>query len=136
MVNDDTLRINDVAGLEGTWYRMEISTATCPDEHSEPGILTVEGPLTPTDPVSVTDCNDNSVTFTTQLNYMGAGVVNYQWEMNRGMGWMDLVTNADSFFNGVRTDTLSVSDINADTCLLYTSPSPRDATLSRMPSSA
>ena len=24
----------------------------------------------------------------------------------------------------------------ADTCLLYTSPSPRDATLSRMPSSA
>ena len=25
---------------------------------------------------------------------------------------------------------------NADTCLLYTSPSPRDATLSRMPSSA
>ena len=26
--------------------------------------------------------------------------------------------------------------INPDTCLLYTSPSPRDATLSRMPSSA
>ena len=29
---------------------------------------------------------------------------------------------------------LSLSD--AETCLLYTSPSPRDATLSRMPSSA
>ena len=27
-------------------------------------------------------------------------------------------------------------DGNADSCLLYTSPSPRDATLSRMPSSA
>ena len=27
-------------------------------------------------------------------------------------------------------------DLNNDTCLLYTSPSPRDATLSRMPSSA
>ena len=26
--------------------------------------------------------------------------------------------------------------INSDICLLYTSPSPRDATLSRMPSSA
>ena len=26
--------------------------------------------------------------------------------------------------------------VNADPCLLYTSPSPRDATLSRMPSSA
>ena len=28
------------------------------------------------------------------------------------------------------------SDVKALTCLLYTSPSPRDATLSRMPSSA
>ena len=27
-------------------------------------------------------------------------------------------------------------DVEPDTCLLYTSPSPRDATLSRMPSSA
>ena len=31
-------------------------------------------------------------------------------------------------------DTVSAGDILA--CLLYTSPSPRDATLSRMPSSA
>ena len=36
----------------------------------------------------------------------------------------------DEPFAGV--DPISVSDI----CLLYTSPSPRDATLSRMPSSA
>ena len=37
-------------------------------------------------------------------------------------------------------DTLSQANINvrliATSCLLYTSPSPRDATLSRMPSSA
>ena len=35
--------------------------------------------------------------------------------------------------------TMAVLPITADakdTCLLYTSPSPRDATLSRMPSSA
>ena len=30
----------------------------------------------------------------------------------------------------------TVININSKTCLLYTSPSPRDATLSRMPSSA
>ena len=30
----------------------------------------------------------------------------------------------------------TLNDLNLDTCLLYTSPSPRDATLSRMPSSA
>ena len=28
------------------------------------------------------------------------------------------------------------TDVNVNNCLLYTSPSPRDATLSRMPSSA
>ena len=28
------------------------------------------------------------------------------------------------------------TEIDSETCLLYTSPSPRDATLSRMPSSA
>ena len=33
-------------------------------------------------------------------------------------------------------DKEDASDANFDTCLLYTSPSPRDATLSRMPSSA
>ena len=31
---------------------------------------------------------------------------------------------------------LTNKKMNVDTCLLYTSPSPRDATLSRMPSSA
>ena len=32
--------------------------------------------------------------------------------------------------------TFSQTDTTITTCLLYTSPSPRDATLSRMPSSA
>ena len=32
--------------------------------------------------------------------------------------------------------TFKVANTKAKTCLLYTSPSPRDATLSRMPSSA
>ena len=35
-----------------------------------------------------------------------------------------------------RTDTISLSSGENNPCLLYTSPSPRDATLSRMPSSA
>ena len=50
--------------------------------------------------------------------------------------------------DGVEVDFITVDYINAmnaevthpgasaNTCLLYTSPSPRDATLSRMPSSA
>ena len=39
------------------------------------------------------------------------------------------VTEESSFIDDLGADSL-------DTCLLYTSPSPRDATLSRMPSSA
>jgi len=34
------------------------------------------------------------------------------------------------------TDVFELIIYNKDSCLLYTSPSPRDATLSRMPSSA
>ena len=37
---------------------------------------------------------------------------------------------------GARTTPSMVAFANGERCLLYTSPSPRDATLSRMPSSA
>ena len=37
---------------------------------------------------------------------------------------------------GAIVNIASISGLRASTCLLYTSPSPRDATLSRMPSSA
>ena len=114
-VTNDTLVINDVAGFGDYWFRVRINTSTCPNEFSEPARLSVEGPLNATDPMPITDCSDNSVIFTTSVTNPGDGIVNFQWEINRGSGWIDLVTNADSFFNGVRTDTLSVSDINADT---------------------
>ena len=39
-------------------------------------------------------------------------------------------------FYSMRRLTLIVTNMKSQTCLLYTSPSPRDATLSRMPSSA
>ena len=43
----------------------------------------------------------------------------------------DLSTNTELFETGIK-----VVDLLTPFCLLYTSPSPRDATLSRMPSSA
>ena len=44
---------------------------------------------------------------------------------------LELDPNKDVFPTAVR-----FYEIDSDGCLLYTSPSPRDATLSRMPSSA
>ena len=54
------------------------------------------------------------------------GKLNYDWQL-----WIDsdIVFNSEKFWQLVLMD----QDI---ACLLYTSPSPRDATLSRMPSSA
>ena len=43
---------------------------------------------------------------------------------------------ADAIFGGAGNDRLNGGNGNDEICLLYTSPSPRDATLSRMPSSA
>ena len=47
-------------------------------------------------------------------------------------------SNADAFARhfGDRVETMRELAAEGYTCLLYTSPSPRDATLSRMPSSA
>ena len=45
--------------------------------------------------------------------------------------WLDL---GDDHFSKLNVNHKSIRALNV--CLLYTSPSPRDATLSRMPSSA
>ena len=56
--------------------------------------------------------------------------------LNGGPG-ASLVTHNDSTDEGPQTDfTFARITLIPDACLLYTSPSPRDATLSRMPSSA
>ena len=51
-----------------------------------------------------------------------------------GIAWIGLLY----YFNFVQTEYVKVADpdAKADVCLLYTSPSPRDRTRSRMPSSA
>ena len=42
----------------------------------------------------------------------------------------------DDFLDFTTDDDLSLEDFQTNSCLLYTSPSPRDGLLSRMPSSA
>ena len=52
----------------------------------------------------------------------------YEWEAGPGLAYV----RASAHHIGEH----HTSQLNSPTCLLYTSPSPRDATLSRMPSSA
>ena len=48
----------------------------------------------------------------------------------------DLSYSTNEHFGKYEIDRKAIFDIYCIGCLLYTSPSPRDATLSRMPSSA
>ena len=56
------------------------------------------------------------------------------WLKNKNNFWAADLSNADVRLNNLATSK-SV-DSTSNTCLLYTSPSPRDGLLSRMPSSA
>ena len=51
-------------------------------------------------------------------------------------GEADALAAQIATFPGWKTGALGTLGANFSNCLLYTSPSPRDATLSRMPSSA
>ena len=48
----------------------------------------------------------------------------------------DLLGDEDAEFEAIVDPMDVIDNLQVDPCLLYTSPSPRDATLSRMPSSA
>ena len=56
----------------------------------------------------------------------------------RGTKEMDIFVSSfvKSIIDSLPIDDLKDLDLLVNICLLYTSPSPRDATLSRMPSSA
>ena len=59
--------------------------------------------------------------------YVAAGSGNLWKTTNSGITWQPVFDKQSSY---------SIGTVSIDPCLLYTSPSPRDATLSRMPSSA
>ena len=65
--------------------------------------------------------------WTKNLNLLSQVKLNYDWQLNGRV----------SFFIGPSLNVLASKLVDVDTiCLLYTSPSPRDRTRSRMPSSA
>ena len=72
------------------------------------------------------------------LAYVSDKVFKYENENFLNKGWVP-IGRADRLFEIGDYETLDISGhpvILIRGCLLYTSPSPRDATLSRMPSSA
>ena len=69
---------------------------------------------------------------TVTIQYIGQGSFQHgEWVVGSGE-YIDIPEKDYKFL----VDTNQGTDIVLQDCLLYTSPSPRDATLSRMPSSA
>ena len=66
----------------------------------------------------------------------GNGVPDILDEVKWGLDWLERMQNEDGSMLSVMSLAEASPPSAADGCLLYTSPSPRDATLSRMPSSA
>ena len=63
------------------------------------------------------------------------GSVLYNFNSTKQVTLETMINHSKSVRLGIKK-SLMVVDMPYNTCLLYTSPSPRDATLSRMPSSA
>ena len=90
----------------------------------------------------VVTISDGPLGFSPTLNARGR-VTGLEWEPVEPGEWTVLVTGTDPEGAMTSTEVLlvarntrSIDLLLAMGCLLYTSPSPRDATLSRMPSSA
>ena len=92
-------------------YTVQVTINGCVSEISEPfNVVVNDSPEAPTVNNNGPICIDESTAMLTLSVSSGTAIPGATYE------WFDLSTN--------------------NSCLLYTSPSPRDATLSRMPSSA
>lgn len=110
--DSDNLTITGATSVpyNGYQYRMKVWTAVCDTLYSNAALLEIEGPVTIVDPVATfTGCSGEATALFVDITNPGAGDIIYQWQVNEGSGWTDL-TNGDTY-NGVRSDTLSISDV-------------------------
>ena len=90
------------------------------------------------DPLNgTTILNGNVVTYTPAANYNGYD--NFYFTVSDGEATSETATvhiTLTAVNDAPTASVLSASGSEDETCLLYTSPSPRDGSISRMPSSA
>ncbi|RMG76240.1 MAG: hypothetical protein D6714_21625 [Bacteroidetes bacterium] len=120
----DSLILTSVpTGYNGRCYRLRITTGQCTGGdafYSDPACLTVEGPISiTTQPTDQVECSDDFVQFTVGTLNGGQGTISYQWEesTNNGSTWTTLTNTG--VYNGVETDTLSISELTGKGGNLY-----------------
>ena len=85
--------------------------------------------------VSYSDSMDNGMGVGVMMSVTAAGIKT-DVTLDTGMGTVTLGNGVDSAVDGMDGSPACFSLILCGSCLLYTSPSPRDRYISRMPSSA
>ena len=127
---------NISGAILGTMYTVTATANTCVSGSAN---FTIEEMLVNPDPIIFADlefCELQSGSSTVN----GIDLTSFEPSGQTGGVWNDgandLLTLANGGNSGMASDDYNVVDVDNDGCLLYTSPSPRDRTRSRMPSSA
>ena len=130
--DDEDLGTNGIFGFYGDFVVSANLTCTAPDGTVRLFALDPDGktPVQNDDGAVIfgdgnfdsTDNGSFTVATTTNTNFVSTTGIDNTFSLN--------------VFNGLLTPDGEISNSVVCICLLYTSPSPRDATLSRMPSSA
>ena len=114
--------VEDYAKAQGLWASSEMEFTDTLKLDMSTIVPTISGPRRPQDKVLLTDASNNfkkSFTeITNKKDFSSSKVNNTDFEIKDGSILIAAITSC------------------TNTCLLYTSPSPRDRSLSRMPSSA
>ena len=121
---------DDITFYDDTWPHANVTTAVDPAELPTPGIESKS-----------TRKYKEDESIEALKNYISTTYGGHYTSHNNSVQTLDLIESvgdAESFCRSNAIKYLSRYDKKgqAKRCLLYTSPSPRDATLSRMPSSA
>jgi len=110
----DTLSLSDPITLNGTYYRVVISTPNCSVEESNGAQLSIEGPLEITNDLEpIVTCAGSSETFSMDIAFMFAGTPNFVWEYstNDGASWQNATGLAVASITSNATNTsLEVTD--------------------------
>ena len=155
-----TLTSNDDFSRNGNYYRCELDTNTAvAPSYTDTVQLTVFRVITvSTQPTDQQPVAPAAATFTTAASTLDSATISYQWQKQEAgtSTWSDIggattisyttgTTSYDADFGDSyrcklnatgATETFTNAALLNVTCLLYTSPSPRDISGSRMPSSA
>lgn len=110
-INDDSLLISPIIGLNGYMFRNIFWTGTCAKDTTSAAVLNVEGPITFTDqPDDVVLCSNQSASFIVAIaNSTGVGTIQYQWQRWTAGGWVNLSNSAP--YSGAFTNTLNISSV-------------------------